>query len=79
MADRPWLKAQVDKAVMEQLRAISVSSPNGRMKQADMLRKAVEEFIAKRIDEPAVQQALASIRGQPLRLEASRRKNRADS
>ncbi len=76
---RHWLKAQVDQAVIDQLQAISVSSPNGRLKQTAMLRKAVEEFIAARIGAPEVQQALATIRGQPLRLVPPTTKVQADS
>lgn len=68
---RPWLKAQVDQAVVEQLQAIALSDPNGRPTGAAMLRTAVAEFIVKRIGTPEAQQALATIRGQPLRLVAA--------
>jgi hypothetical protein len=59
---------------MEQLRAISVASPGGRLKNNAMVLKAVEEYIAARISSPEVQQALASIRGQPIRLVKDRTK-----
>jgi hypothetical protein len=69
MADKEtWLKTKVDSTVMEMLRAISVSSSHGRIKQTEMVRVAVQEYIDRRIGAPEVQKALASIRGQPLHL-----------
>jgi hypothetical protein len=55
-------------SVAEQLEAISRSAPHGRVSVEQMVQKAIEEFVAGRVQAPEVQAELTALQGTALRL-----------
>ena len=62
------VKVFIEESLLEELDAIAASSAMGAIPRSAALRKAIEDYVAAHINDPAAQATLANRRGQPLRL-----------